>query len=133
MASGKSDKQSMFEALLIVFVLYFGIGYFAKGCAASEKEEKIIALTDSIEKTLDERDSTLRKTYEGLAYRFRKDKYQCYDKYGNEYKSEICYDEDGDSIGTPEEMTARVFDYLKEHVETDCYSELEEIREIIND
>lgn len=102
-------------------------------CSDNERRDKVVALTDSIEKKLDERDSTLRKTYEDLADRFRKDKYQCYDKYGNEYKSETCYDEDGDSIGTPEEMTARVFDYLKEHVETDCYSELEEIREIINE
>lgn len=131
--SNISDRESMVQAILIIVALYFGIGYFAKGCAAGDKEDKIIALTDSIEKKLDERDSTLRKTYEDLADRFRKDKYMCYDKYGNEYKSETCYDEDGDSIGTPEEMTARCFDYLKEHVETDCYSELEEIREIINE
>lgn len=125
------DLKYPFIATLVIFGATWALAMFSKGCRAGDKEDKIIALTDSIEKKLDERDSTLRKTYEVLADGFRNDKY--YDENGNEYVIKPCYDENGDRIGTPQEIAAKCFDYLKEHVETDCYSELEEIRDLINE
>lgn len=127
----KVDFRTALIATAILFGAAWGLSIFTKGCKAGGKEEKALALIDSIERKIEKRDSTLRKTYEVLADGFRNDKY--YDENGNEYVIKPCYDENGDRIGTPQEMAAKCFDYLKEHVETDCYSELEEIRETINE
>ena len=122
MGKVKSDRQSMLEALIFVVALYFGVGYFAKGCAAGDKEDTVLAAVDSLEKRLHKKDSALVTFCDTMAFYF-------------EEKRQFIYG-DGDDVyiedETPQDVgryAAKVLHYIRDRAKEDDYGELKEIRE----
>lgn len=121
MAAEKSDRRSMLEALVFVVALYFGIGYFAKGCAASEKEQAVLATVDSLERRLHDKDSTLATFCDTMAFYFENNRNVIYED------DDVYYEDE-----TPQDVgryAARSLKFISTMIKDDDYSELEDIKD----
>ena len=124
-------KQTLIDLSSAVFgcLVLIGAGgcfsVFMKGCEAYSKEEKALAMIDSIQNELYKRDSIIIAACDTLDYIFTKDRAKLY---------EDDFDMEGETPQDVGERAANVLFNIGDKLrEEEFYREFEELKETINE